>query len=126
MSVVLDASAVLAYLQREPGSELVREVLPEAVMSTVNWAEVVQKISRADADIPGLRSDLQILGLTLIPFSFEHAEVAGGLLSHTRSLGLSLGGRACLALALAKGAEVYTSDQAWKRLRLELEIKVIR
>ena len=126
MSVVLDASALLAYLQREPGANLVRPVMAEAVMSTVNWAEVVQKVSEGIEDLPGLRGSLESLGLDLAPFTARQAEIAGELRNRTRELGLSLGDRACLALGLDREVTVYTADRAWTRLHLETGIKVIR
>ncbi len=79
MSAVLDASALLAHLQREPGGDSVRAVLGQAVMSTVNWAEVIQKAPGPDADAAGLRSSLESLGLTFEPFSAIQAETAGRL-----------------------------------------------
>ena len=126
MSVVLDASALLAYLQREPGANAVRSVISESAMSTVNWAEVVQKVSEGIEDMPGLRGSLESLGLALAPFTATQAEIAGKLRNRTRELGLSLGDRACLALGLDREATVYTADRVWKRLRLETEIRVIR
>lgn len=126
MSVVLDASALLAWLQLEPGAELVKAELSGAIMSTVNWAEVIKKVSGNGENEPGLRGSLEILGLTLVPFSAIQAEVAGGLRDQTRALGLSLGDRACLALGLDREATIYTSDRAWKNLEPGVQIKVIR
>ena len=126
MSVILDASALLAYLQKEPGSDAVKSVLREAIMSTVNWAEVVQKARVGKVDTTGLRDDLEMLGLELEPFSSTQAELAGELWERTRKLGLSLGDRACLAVGLERGAGVYTTDRAWKRLDLGIVIETIR
>lgn len=126
MSVVLDASALLAYLQNEPGSDSVRAVLEEAVISTVNWAEVIQKARAGEVEIGGLRDDFEALGLKLEPFTAAQAEGAGGLWERTRQLGLSLGDRACLALGLERGETVYTTDSAWKRLNLGIAIEAIR
>lgn len=126
MSVVLDASALLAYLQNEPGSDSVRAVLEGAVISTVNWAEVIQKARAGKAEIGGLREDFEALGLKLEPFTAAQAEGAGGLWERTRQLGLSLGDRACLALGLERGETVYTTDSAWKRLNLGIAIEAIR
>ena len=126
MTAVLDASALLAYLQREPGAESVRSALSESLMSTVNWAEVVGKVSQGDAGVPGLRGSLEILGLSFAPFTATQAEIAGGLRERTRELGLSLGDRACLALGLDREATIYTADRAWKQLSFATEIKVIR
>lgn len=126
MSVVLDASALLAYLQDEPGGEPVRAVLPRAVMSTVNWTEVIGKAREDGVDTRGLREDLESLGLAFEPFSAVQAEIAGRLKERTRRYGLSLGDRACLALGSDRGVPIYTVDRAWKELHLGVEVETIR
>ena len=126
MSVVLDASALLAYLQDEPGGERVRGVLADSVMSSVNWAEVIGKARDERVDTQGLREDLASLGLALEPFSAEQGEIAGRLKERTRRLGLSLGDRACLALGSDRGETVYTADRAWLHLELGVDIEAIR
>ena len=126
MSVVLDASALLAYLQDEPGGARVRAVIPQAVMSTVNWAEVIGKARDRGVETQGLLEDLASLGLALQPFSAAHAETAGRIRDGTRRLGLSLGDRACLALGSDRGETVYTADRAWLGLELDVDIEAIR
>lgn len=79
MTVVLDASALLAYLKNEPGNEVVDGVLAESVMSSVNWAEVVQKSIAAGVVVDGMLDDLQALGLVIEPFIPEDREMAGRL-----------------------------------------------
>ena len=126
MSVVLDASALLAYLQDKPGGERVRDVLADSVMSSVNWAEVIGKARDERVDTRGLREDLASLGLALEPFSAEQGEIAGQLKERTGPLGLSLGDRACLALGSDRGETVYTADRAWLHLELGVDIEAIR
>lgn len=126
MSVVLDASALLAYLHDEPGSEAVEKVLSEAMISTVNLAEVMQKAIARNVEVKGLREDLEVLGLGILPFTATQAEGAAQLWRKTRSLGLSLGDRACLSLGLELALPVLTADQEWRRLELGLEIQLIR
>ena len=65
MTVVLDASALLAYLREEPGAEVVDGLLADARMASVNWAEVVQTSLAAGVDVEGMQEDLQALGLRL-------------------------------------------------------------
>ena len=84
----------LAYLQDEPGGERVRAVIGSAVLSTVNWAEVIGKAREREIDTEGLQEDLESLGLGFEPFSTVHANIAGHLKETTRRLGLSLGDRA--------------------------------
>ncbi len=126
MTVVLDASALLAYLQDEPGGNAVDGGLAESVMSSVNWAEVVQKSIAAGVEVDGMLDDLQALGLRVEPFLLEDGEMAGRLWEQTRQVGLSLGDRACLSLGLRLGVMVLTGDRAWASLNLSLDIQVIR
>lgn len=124
---VLDSSAILAVVNAEPGHEkLTGELLTHAVASTVNLAEVYAKLLGR-----GWPSDLAWQDANgpideAIPFEPEHARIAGDLVSATRHLGLSLGDRACLALALALNAPVYTTDKSWKSLKLKIPIHVLR
>jgi len=126
MMTVLDASALLAYLQNEPGAALVDKVLNKSVISTVNWAEVVQKSLSRGVDLEGLREDLEAIGLRILPFTVSQAEIAGKLWLTTRALGLSLGDRACLALGLELCVPVVTTDKIWQKLELGLEIHISR
>lgn len=126
MSVVLDASALLAYLQDEPGRDAVAAVLPRAVMSTVNWTEVIGKTESAGLASADLFDSLATFGLTLEPLSRVQAEIAGRLVERTRPLGLSLADRACLAVAIERGDAAYTADRAWLRLRPDVQVEAIR
>ena len=126
MSVVLDASALLAYLQLEPGAGSVRAALGRALMSTVNWTEVIQKAAGSESEAAELRVDLESLGLVLEPFSAGQAETAGFLRARTLEYGLSLGDRACLALAIERGETILTADRVWPRLSLGIGIELIR
>jgi ribonuclease VapC len=87
MTVVLDASALLAYLQQEAGSELVDALLSDALMASVNCAEVVQKSISAGVDVTGMREDLQALGMRVEPFLPADGDTAGQLWASTRQLG---------------------------------------
>ncbi|MGH8535843.1 MAG: type II toxin-antitoxin system VapC family toxin [Gammaproteobacteria bacterium] len=123
---MLDASAVLAYLQNEPGSELVETELADALISTVNWAEVIQKSIAGGIEVDGMRAEFSALGLTVSRFTPEEAEVAGRLWRETRRYGLSLGDRACLSLGVTRGTPVYTTDHVWKKLSVGVEVRVVR
>ncbi|HUL11885.1 MAG TPA: type II toxin-antitoxin system VapC family toxin [Methylococcaceae bacterium] len=126
MISVLDASALLAFLQDEPGSEIVDAVLSSSRLSTVNWAEVVQKSVARGVDVRGMREDIEALGVAIEPFTVEQAEIASDLWKETKSFGLSLGDRACLALGLQTGATVLTTDTVWENLKLDLNIRILR
>ncbi|GMQ98354.1 MAG: PIN domain-containing protein [Acidimicrobiia bacterium] len=117
MSGVLDASALLALINKEEGAGAVLSVLEAARMSTVNIAEVLAKLSDIGMP-PAIAEDLiGRLGLTVEPFELIHAERAARFRPATRRLGLSLGDRACLALAQERGLPAYTADQSWSDLQ---------
>lgn len=126
MIFVLDASAVLAYLHEEPGTERVASVLEDALVSTVNWSEVLQKSLWQQADIVGMQEEFEEVGVIFKPFTTSQAELAAALWEPTKQHGLSLADRACLALAIESKATVITADQAWKHLNLEIEIQFLR
>ena len=124
--IVLDASALLAFLQNEPGCDQVEAALAEAVISSVNWAEVVQKSIAADVAVKGMREDLEALGLRIIPFSAEEAGIAAQLWQKTCHAGLSLGDRACLSTGIGLDAPVLTADKIWATLSLPVAVRCIR
>jgi PIN domain nuclease of toxin-antitoxin system len=124
--MIVDASAVLAYLHEEEGGLAVEKVLRGAFISTVNWCEVVQKLRLKGIDDKAVGQELKALGVSFIPFMQEHAEKAGELWRITSPFGLSLGDRACLATALIEGLDVLTADKAWRGLPLDLQINLIR
>lgn len=127
LAFTLDASALLAYLFEEPGSEFVREVLPHSVISAVNWTEVLQRILMLGHETHGIQEDLTALGLDILPYSARDAAVAAELYLVTRSRGLSLGDRACLAVARTRDMTALTADRAWLELSLpEIRIDRIR
>lgn len=111
--VVLDASAVLALLRRERGWERVADALPGARISAVNLSEVAAKLADAGMPEDAARAALGALTLDVVPFDEEQAWASGQLRVATRSAGLSLGDRACLALGIARGVSVVTMDRAW-------------
>lgn len=125
-SCVLDASAALAVLKSEPGASMVVSMQPSSLMSAVNLAEVQGRMMQL-----GMQSEqawqaaLKVAG-DVVSFDDRQARTTAELLSRTRALGLSLGDRACLALAMERKLPVLTADKAWKALRVGVEIRVIR
>ncbi|MBN1450293.1 MAG: type II toxin-antitoxin system VapC family toxin [Anaerolineales bacterium] len=125
-NVVLDASALLTLLNDETGADKVRELLPDASISAVNLAEVVTRLSLIGMPGEQIREVLTLLGLDIMPFDEEQAFLTGLFAAQTHSLGLSLGDRACLALASVTGATAVTADRAWKELDLGVKIQLVR
>jgi len=113
---VLDSSALLAFLLREPGAEQVEAILPTAAMSAVNFTEALTKLVERGIPPVNARDVVLGLGVEIVDFDADQAVRAAALREATRKAGLSLGDRACLALALQRQAPALTSDKAWLRL----------
>ncbi|HIJ62578.1 MAG TPA: type II toxin-antitoxin system VapC family toxin [Rhodospirillaceae bacterium] len=125
---ILDASALLAVLLGEPGSDKVRGVLADSGISDVNLSEVVGHFARNGATETDIRSVLDPLPIERFSFDGELAYAAGLLLPLTKSAGLSFGDRACLSLAQRLGVRVLTADRAWQNIAaaVAIDIEVIR
>jgi ribonuclease VapC len=124
---VLDASALMAVLNREPGAEMLTpQIMSTAAISTVNLAEVHGKLAHRGFSPDDAWAAANGAIHEAVAFTAEQAKTAGDLLIQTRTLGLSLGDRACLALGIALRAPVYTADRSWKNLRLGIRIYLIR
>jgi ribonuclease VapC len=123
---VLDASAVLALLNGEPGSEIVAALASEAIISSVNLSEVVGKLADQGMEEQMVRGLVERLGLVVAEFDERQAYLAGMMRPQTRTVGLSLGDRACLALARVRKAPAYTTDRGWLRASVGVRIHPIR
>jgi ribonuclease VapC len=123
--LVLDASALLAYLQDEPGADLVEAALgARAAISSANWAEVLSKLAEVGQKPEAVGERLTEAGLLgtallIVPLDEPAAVEIGRLRPLTRSSGLGLGDRACLALGLELGVPVITTDRVWSTLELQ-------
>jgi ribonuclease VapC len=126
-TVVLDASALLAAINLEAGHQkLTDEILNSAVCSAVNLAEVQSKLVSSGLD-PNDAFEIALSPVhEVAEFTESQAMITGSIIPQTKPLGLSLGDRACLALAMSLNAPVYTTDRAWKNLKLPIRIHVIR
>jgi ribonuclease VapC len=123
---ILDASALLALLNNEPGAKRVEEILRESVLGAVNACETVGKLVSSGMSVADAQSSVELINIEVLSFDEGAAYKAGGLIAETRKLGLSLGDRACLALGLILNLTVVTADQSWSRLKLPVAIEVIR
>ncbi len=124
--IVLDASALLALINAEPGTDVVSGWLPGASISAVNVSEVVAKLCEAGMPEKTVRQMLEPLGLEIIPFDEEQAYQAGFLRTITRHAGFSLGDRACLSLGKKLNLEILTTDRTWAKIPTGSFIRVIR
>jgi PIN domain nuclease of toxin-antitoxin system len=125
--VVMDASAILALIQDERGAEnLTAEIMDDAIISTVNLAEVQSKLVKNGYAADEAWETALSLVTAAEPYTREQARIAGDLITTTEKYGLSLGDRSCLALAIALKAPVYTTEQVWRDLKVGVPIHVIR
>nr|VFK10396.1 MAG: PIN domain nuclease, a component of toxin-antitoxin system (PIN domain) [Candidatus Kentron sp. LPFa]VFK13232.1 MAG: PIN domain nuclease, a component of toxin-antitoxin system (PIN domain) [Candidatus Kentron sp. LPFa]VFK26507.1 MAG: PIN domain nuclease, a component of toxin-antitoxin system (PIN domain) [Candidatus Kentron sp. LPFa] len=126
MTVVLDASALLAFLHKEPGAERVQHALDGALVSSVNWVEVVQKSLERQTGVSWLREGFSAVGVIFEPFTSAQAEIAARLWGKTRRYGLSLADRACISLAMERQLPILTADRIWAEPDLGVEIRLLR
>ncbi len=128
-SLVLDASALLALVFNEAGADVVEEAMSgDVAMSAVNLAEVVSRLVDYGLDAAEATDILGPLSFRfrVVDFGSEAAWRSGLLRSATKRLGLSLGDRACVALAVELDIPVLTADQAWSSLALGISVRTIR
>jgi PIN domain nuclease of toxin-antitoxin system len=104
----------------------VARALPAAVIGAVNYAEVVGKLVESGIDEATADGLVDTLQLNVIPFDRIQARLAGALRATTRKLGLSLGDRACLALAAAEGATALTCERAWTKFEAPCKVEALR
>ena len=125
-AIVFDSSVLIAILRQEPGSDVGEQSLNDALISTVNLAEVATYLARNSVPPETINDALAAFPIVVVPFDREQGLIAGCLYPACKSLGLSLGDRACLALAKSKNLPVLTADKAWLELEINVEVKSIR
>jgi ribonuclease VapC len=126
MSIVVDASALLAILRGEPGADVVIAASRNALLSAVNLTEVLAKISDLSLNPAIVNQMIARLEFQVEPFDAHQAEVAAALRAATRHHQISLADRACLALATVRDLPVLTADRKWAELNLGIEVRLIR
>lgn len=124
--VVLDSSAILAVFREEPGRDAVVSRLFQALTCSVNLTEVVTKMLDQGIAVFDIEETVSELCGQIVDFDRDLAIQAGLLRAATRHTGLSLGDRACLALAMRERLPVMTADRAWCDLDLPVEVVLIR
>jgi PIN domain nuclease of toxin-antitoxin system len=125
---VLDASALLALVRNEPGANRVQSFLAGdgALISAVNLAEVWTRLLDLGLGERDIAAGLSAPQPEVVPFDESLVVLTARLRSHTRHLGLSLGDRACLALALSRGLTAVTADRLWAQLNVGVTVEVVR
>jgi PIN domain nuclease of toxin-antitoxin system len=126
-SSVLDSSAYLALILGEPGDDFVRAALRRgAAICSVNLAEVIGRLLDVNHTAQQVEDRLLEFAVPVVQFGAREGRAAGYLRASTRHLGLSLGDRACLALAAELGVPAITADRAWKDLDVGVEVVLCR
>jgi ribonuclease VapC len=123
---VLDTSAFLAVFKNEPGADKVAAVLHDCVMCSVNAAEVFSKLSEWGMPAEALDQAFALVPARIVDFDAGLARLSGDLRRLTRTRGLSLGDRACLALARRERLPALTADRAWGEVDTGVSISLIR
>lgn len=124
--IVLDASALLAFMFRESGHEQVATVIDDSCISAVNLSEVIGRFVRDGHDALTVLRRISGTAIEVVPFGDSDAAIAAALVPKTRSHGFSLADRACLALALSRGVAAVTADRAWVEVDVGVRVQLIR
>lgn len=125
-SVVLDASAVIALLRSEPGCDIVQGAIADAIITAVNYSEVLKKTIERGGTGEAAASFVSGLSIAIIPFDETLAAMSAGLYLQTKEHGLSLADRACLALGIQRNCKVLTSERRMALPKLSIKVKLIR
>ena len=131
-SVVLDSSAVLALILNEPGGQHVDALLDrldcgeiaQIALSTLTWCEILSRLHRNNDAMTASELAGLLEGVEVVSFTLPDAELAADFARMDRSI--SLGDRACLALARTRNATAWTTDKVWQRLNIGVTVKVLR
>jgi PIN domain nuclease of toxin-antitoxin system len=124
--LVVDASAVIAFLVGEPFTRFDGERLENALISAVNLTEVLTRLPEIGVPERKTAAAVERLNLRVVAFDESQARATALLRPVTRQAGLSLGDRACLALGIARGCPVVTADRIWAGLDVDAEVILIR
>jgi PIN domain nuclease of toxin-antitoxin system len=125
--IVFDSSVLIMLFAKEPGYEKIRGYMRYAIISSINIAEVykycleVQNLTEDDC-----RNLIKLTGIKIIDFCEEQALITAKIIKQTKQYGLSLGDRACIALAMLKDYQILTCDKIWQKVDLDVEFIMAR
>ncbi len=126
IEAVVDSSAFLAHAFGEAGASVAEAVFPVSAISTVNLTEIVTSMIERSWEMDRIHAALEASATEVVTYDAELAIDAAILRRATRHRGLSLGDRACLALARRLGVPAYTADRSWGDLDVGVDIRVVR
>ena len=124
--IVLDASAVIAVVRLEAGGDVVADVIDRSIISAVNFSEVLTSLGNQGMPLPRVLEAMRLLQLEVVPYDEQQAMMTASFRVATKTFGLSLGDRACLALGRLLSFPVMTADTIWGKVELGVEVKLIR
>jgi PIN domain nuclease of toxin-antitoxin system len=125
-STVLDASALIAFLNSEPGADIVRGVLHDALISAVNYSEILKKTIERNGSPERVADIIRDLSVAIVPFDQAHAAAAATLYPEAKPHGMSFADRACLSLGVMRRNSVLTAEHKMKLVTLPIKVKLIR
>jgi ribonuclease VapC len=126
-SVVFDASAVVAVIRGEPGSQLITQYCGDGLLSAVNLQEAIKILRGQGFSATAVTHMIGVLELETIPHAAIDAYQAAELVLQTQQFGSGLGDRTCMALGISRGLPVLTTDRAWAQLAIDgLEVILAR
>jgi len=123
---LLDTSAIIALLKKEPGYEILEGLIANSSISSVNLSELVAVLVRSGITEDEIDEIITDIAPEIIPFSENLAIQAGKLAKHTKDFGLSLGDRACVATGIHHNMTIYTTDKIWQELKPLADIILVR
>lgn len=126
MSVILDASAMLALIFDETGAEIVAPQARTSRILSVNFSEVLQRVISIDGNPERAEEAADRLEIGIVLFDRRLARITAELREKTSFMGASFADRACLALGLVTRLPILSSDQDWRKLDLGIDIRMIR
>jgi PIN domain nuclease of toxin-antitoxin system len=125
--VIFDSSALIALFAKETGYDFIKKHMKDAIISSVNIAEVYkyciesQNLTKNEA-----KSLIKLADIKIIDFCDEQALITAEIISKTKKYGLSLGDRACLALAILRNHPVITCDRIWQKVDINVKFIMAR
>ncbi|MGD9721468.1 MAG: type II toxin-antitoxin system VapC family toxin [Pirellulales bacterium] len=125
-SVVLDASALIAFLRNEPGADIVRDRLRGSSISAVNYSEVLKKTIELKGTADEARVRIDALPISIVPFDVEQAVGSAALYPLSKPHGLSFADRACLALGISCNVDVLTTEKDMTEVDVPVNVVRIR
>lgn len=122
---VLDTSALIALLQNEPGSEVIKDKINKSIISSVSLCELITFLSRNQIEENDIDEIIENMVPEVIDFCSTVSTIGGKLIKITQDYALSLGGRACIATGLHYGLEIYTADKIWDKLNGKIKASIV-